>query len=147
MKTSNDLVVSTADRSKATAEASGAITGSLAGFARNGAPLIDIEGARFQARSCASLHADDVGAEVVAIFEAARPDTPIVLGVIRPLRDVDAVVDGRRVSVTARESITLKCGDASITLNRDGKIVIRGAHVVSHASGVNRIRGGSVELN
>jgi hypothetical protein len=51
------------------------------------------------------------------------------------------------VSITARESITLKCGDASITLNRDGKIVLRGAHVVSHASGVNRIRGGSVELN
>jgi hypothetical protein len=41
----------------------------------------------------------------------------------------------------------LRCGEASISLSRDGKVVIRGRHIVSHASGVNRIRGGSVELN
>jgi hypothetical protein len=41
----------------------------------------------------------------------------------------------------------LRCGEGSITLTRDGKIVLRGKHIVTHASGVNRIRGGSVELN
>jgi hypothetical protein len=56
-------------------------------------------------------------------------------------------IDGKTIVLNAAHTITLRCGQASITLNRDGKIVIRGTHVVSHASGVNRIRGGSVELN
>ena len=62
-------------------------------------------------------------------------------------RSVEVTVDGKHVALSAHDSITLRCGDASITLNREGKIVIRGAHVVTHASGVNRIRGASVELN
>ena len=76
--------------------------------------------------------------------------TFVVLGVIQPENASDAVdvsADGRNVTVSAEDSITLSCGDASITLNRDGKIVIRGAYVVSHSSGINRIRGGSVQLN
>ena len=77
-------------------------------------------------------------------------ESPIVVGLIQPNRaaaSVEITVDGRDISVTAQDSITLKCGEASITLNRDGKVVIRGKHVVTQASGVNRIRGGSVQLN
>lgn len=62
-------------------------------------------------------------------------------------RAMEFEIDGRTFTVNATDSIALRCGAASITLHHDGRIVLRGVHIVSHASGVNRIRGGSVELN
>ena len=41
----------------------------------------------------------------------------------------------------------LRCGKASITLTRAGKVLIRGAYLLSRSSGVNRIKGGSVQIN
>jgi hypothetical protein len=134
----------------ATASVPGIVRGTLLGFTQVGAPLVALRGLQLQARTCISLGTNDVGKEVLAVFESHNPETPIVLGVIRPETPEDLIqisVDGRSITVRAEEHIALKCGRASITLHRDGKIVIRGAYVVSHASGVNRIRGGSVELN
>jgi hypothetical protein len=51
------------------------------------------------------------------------------------------------VSFEAGKEIVLRCGDASITLTRAGKILIKGAYVLSRSSGVNRIQGGAVEIN
>lgn len=47
----------------------------------------------------------------------------------------------------ARENLTLKCGDGSITFRGDGKILIKGKDLVSHAQRRNRIKGGSVAIN
>ena len=41
----------------------------------------------------------------------------------------------------------IECGSASITLTRAGKVLIRGHYVQSRATGVNSLKGGSVELN
>jgi hypothetical protein len=41
----------------------------------------------------------------------------------------------------------LRCGQASVTLTKAGKVLIRGTYVSSRSSGVNRIKGGSVQLN
>jgi hypothetical protein len=41
----------------------------------------------------------------------------------------------------------LHCGKASITLTRAGKVIIRGEYVLARSSGVNRIVGGSVQIN
>jgi hypothetical protein len=58
-----------------------------------------------------------------------------------------AVIDGKRVLFEAREEIVLRCGKGSITLRKDGKIVIKGTHLLSRAQGVNRIKGGQVNIN
>lgn len=47
----------------------------------------------------------------------------------------------------ARQGLTLKCGEGSITLREDGKILIKGKDLVSRAKRVNRIKGGSVAIN
>jgi uncharacterized protein (DUF2345 family) len=60
---------------------------------------------------------------------------------------VEARLDGRRVTLEGKDEVTLKCGDASITLRRDGKVILRGAYIETKATGVNRIRGGSVKIN
>ena len=59
----------------------------------------------------------------------------------------DVTVDGKRVSFNAEEEIVLRCGKASITLTKAGKVIIRGAYLLNRSSGVNRIKGGSVQIN
>lgn len=59
----------------------------------------------------------------------------------------DVTVDGNRVVLEGRDEIVLKCGEASITLTRAGKILIRGKYLLNRSSGVNRILGGSVQVN
>lgn len=59
----------------------------------------------------------------------------------------EALVDGRRIVFDAQDEIVLRCGKASITLRRNGRIIIRGTRVETAAEGVNRIKGGTVEIN
>ncbi len=49
--------------------------------------------------------------------------------------------------IIADERLELRCGKATILMERDGRITIRGSHITSHASGAQRIRGGSINLN
>lgn len=88
---------------------------------------------------------DPSSAEVRALrVEAerrARPDKSEGMPVI------EADVDGRRVRVTAQDEIVLQCGSASVTLRRNGRVVIRGTYVETHSEGTNRIKGGQVRIN
>jgi hypothetical protein len=47
----------------------------------------------------------------------------------------------------ATERITLRVGDGSIEIRGDGKILLKGTDLVSHAKRINRIKGGSVSIN
>ena len=57
------------------------------------------------------------------------------------------VVDGDRLLIEGKEEVVLRCGDSSITLHKNGKISIRGKYLLNRSSGVNRIMGGSVQVN
>ncbi len=56
-------------------------------------------------------------------------------------------VDGKQVCIEGAEEVIFKCGKASITLTKSGKILIRGTYLLNRATGVNRIMGGSVQVN
>jgi uncharacterized protein DUF6484 len=60
---------------------------------------------------------------------------------------LEAQVDGKRVTIEGADEVVLKCGEASITLRRNGKLIIKGTYVETHSTGVNRIKGGSVQVN
>lgn len=62
-------------------------------------------------------------------------------------RAVAVADDVERLVLSASKEVVLKCGAASITLTQAGKVLIRGADVVSRSSGSNRIKGASVEIN
>jgi hypothetical protein len=47
----------------------------------------------------------------------------------------------------AKRSLTLRVGSGSITIREDGKILIKGKDLVSHATRLNRIKGGAVQIN
>ena len=60
---------------------------------------------------------------------------------------IDANIDGRRVRIVAQDEIVLECGQASITLRRNGRNIVRGTYVETHSDGTNRIKGGQVRIN
>jgi len=59
----------------------------------------------------------------------------------------DMLLDGERMVFEAKKEIVLKCGESSITLTKAGKILIKGKYLLNRSSGVNRIVGGSVQIN
>ena len=72
----------------------------------------------------------------------------LLVGLIQPPpSEPEVTVDGERAVLEAVREVVLRCGEASIVLHADGRIYIRGARIVSEASGANRIRGGSIQLN
>jgi hypothetical protein len=97
----------------------------------------------------------ELGLSAVLAFEDGDPGRPIVMGILGGASvvpatsgvDIEADADGRRVRLNAREEIILKCGQASITLRANGSVVIRGSYLETHATGTNRIKGGSVRIN
>lgn len=98
------------------------------------------------------LAREDIGTQVALMFVGGDPSRPLVIGRIQRLpeaRQVTAVahIDGERLEFSAEREIVLRCGKASITLTREGKVLIKGAYLSSRSSGVNRIKGGSVQIN
>jgi len=93
------------------------------------------------------LVAADPGASLLSALLAPASGALAPQPVTAPAAPVEARVDGKRIVVEGQEEVVLKCGEASITLKRDGKLILRGAYVETHAKGVNRIKGGSVKIN
>lgn len=104
-----------------------------------------------RARSLAQMGSDMIGAEVALLFESGDVSRPLIVGrIVEPVRKAqgpEVVRDGELVRIVAEERMELRCGKATIIMEKDGHITIRGTYVTSHASATNRIRGGSVNLN
>lgn len=153
------------------------VIGHLAGLSPAGEPLVDFaqncSGQPLPAITTTAVGPQHRGRQVVLSFVDARLDRPLILGLVHsPLQEMiesfelaamtadpdaperkadgdldEVIVDGKKLVLTAEEEIVLKCGEASITLTRAGKILIRGRYLLNRSSGVNRILGGSVQVN
>ena len=143
--------------------ASGAVLARFDGFDLSDRPLVsgvpDAPGEVLVARATVALRHDQIGSIVVLLFERNDPRLPIVMGVIDqrggtgrhdPAPAPSAVsvqVDDDRMVLTAEREIVLRCGHASLTLTRAGKVLIKGTYVLSRSSGYNKIKGAAVDIN
>lgn len=139
----------------------GLVIGQLIALTDDGrTPLVCYPGqpgtAALPARTLVDLHGAHLGQAVALMCANGAPNRPIVMGVLReaagwPLSQrpdqVEVDADGERLLISAREQLVLRCGKASITLTKAGKVLIQGAYLLSRSSGVNRIKGGSLQLN
>ena len=115
------------------------------------------------ARSTVALRQAHIGREVLVVFVAGDPRQPVIVGVIEPRPRVeaaaaegtrraagtlvDALVDDERQVIEAEREVVLRCGDASITLTRAGKVVIKGHYILSRSTGYNKIKGAAIDIN
>lgn len=139
----------------------GIVIGELIGMTNEGrTPLIRYPEqpgtAALFARTVVDLHGPHIGRQVALMFEGADPSRPIIMGVLHegdgsPLGNrpdqVEVDADGQRLIVSAKEQLVFRCGKASITLTKAGKVLIQGSYVLTRSTGVNRVKGGSVQLN
>src|SRR5688572_4964383 len=110
--------------------AGGVIIGKLAGFNDTGTPLVDFIGDTphdcVVARSMIVLNENQVGSDVVLVFEHGDLARPIITGTLWQSKNspgqepVVTELDGERITLTAKKEIVLRCGKASITLTRAG---------------------------
>ena len=134
----------------------GVLIGRLVDLGESGEPLVDFPGNTsttvLPARSILPLGKRTVGRQVVLMFEEGDSQRPVVMGLVEDAsakrrKPVELELDKKKFVFTAEQEIVLKCGKASITLTRAGKVLIRGAYILNRSSGVNRIKGGSVQIN
>ncbi len=132
----------------------GATLGELTGFDDHGAPLVRFPGVdgEVPARTVVAATPAMIGQQAVLMFIDGSRTRPLLLGLVqnpeaasRP--ETEAFVDGERVVIEGEREVSLRCGKASITLRRDGKVVIKGTHLISRSSGSNKIKGASISLN
>lgn len=96
-----------------------------------------------------------IGRDVVVWFDSGELQSPIIMGVIEihppmdqsPEPGITVQVDNERYVVQAEREIVLRCGDASITLTRAGKVIIKGNYIMSRSTGYNKIKGAAIDIN
>jgi hypothetical protein len=154
-----ELVQREVSKSQVTAMAP--VIGTLQGFDLLEQPLVaslaTSPGQVLIARTTVPLSRSMIGRSVVVVFEGADPLRPIILRVIEaralvedePVteRDVATRTDGERHLITAEREIVLQCGEASITLTRAGKVIIKGNYILSRSTGCNKIKGAAIDIN
>jgi uncharacterized protein DUF6484 len=139
--------------------------GRIVEITEEGCPIVRYgdAGTRSQARLALSdgpgEQQDWIGLPVLLVLENGNPDRPIIVGFVRdtlssaraaanrpePAQSVE--IDGKAVTLEGRESVVIRCGDASITLRADGQVVIKGRRLTSRAAETHKIRGASVLIN
>lgn len=134
----------------------GVVIGILLDVPQASAPVVAFPGCPadtgIAATTTTQLSREDIGTQVALMFVGGDPSQPLVIGRIQRLPQAPqpvavAHLDGERLEFSAEKEIVLRCGKASITLTREGKVIVRGTYLSSRSSGVNRIRGGSVQIN
>ncbi|HXZ37411.1 MAG TPA: DUF6484 domain-containing protein [Thermodesulfobacteriota bacterium] len=143
--------------------------GYLAGSSSRGDLLVEHDGygpnpAKLVKGLCRSelIKEEFRGREVLLVFEKGDPNRPIIINfmadppegplslVISESQSVgvkEVYLDGSKITLEAQTEMILKCGLGSITIGKDGKIVIKGTHLVSRSKGVNKVRGATVRIN
>jgi hypothetical protein len=107
-----------------------------------------------------SRHPTLVPGDEVLVWLGADDASGVILGRIGRMNGVDPAATEAEtrpavggtdtpaaLMLEATDELTLRVGDGSITIRKDGRILIRGTDLVSHARRLNRIKGGAVSIN
>ncbi len=89
-----------------------------------------------------------IGDHVLVLCPESGTDRGVVLGRISRHRSASAKAPAKaHVAIEAAESLTLTCGESSLQMRKDGKLMVLGKDVLTRAKRTARIKAGSVAIN
>jgi hypothetical protein len=138
----------------------GVLVGQLVDFTAANEPRVTFAGSGKEpvvAETTVTLRPADCGRKVTLLFDAGERRTPIIFGLVQQRvavgartvspSAIDVTLDGERLVFTAQQEIVLQCGKASIVLTAAGRVIIKGSYLLQRSSGLNKIKGASVQIN
>lgn len=144
--------------SPAIAPATGEILiGIVVDKASNGMPIVKIMDDDFAdsppllAQAICSL---EVGRQCAVTLTGGSQPIPLVLGQLQSAviglgraAEINVSEAEGKIEIQSDREISFRCGEATFRMTSAGLVELRGNRVVSHSTGLNRIRGASVKLN
>jgi hypothetical protein len=134
--------------------------GIVAAVHADGTIVVDVDPEGSQPLACEQLitgtgHLSLIVGDVVLCYSPSGNSTGVVLGRIGAPRATAPVAQATSdrgetpnvLVLEAKHGLVLRVGDGSIEIRADGKILIKGTDLVSHAKRMNRIKGGAVSIN
>ncbi|WP_426755063.1 DUF6484 domain-containing protein [Myxococcus sp. Y35] len=140
--------------------------GRIVGTDGEGRPVVDFDGNPVGprvARKAVRLDAEGIQAAVESRqpvelrFEEGDPRLPIITALlpVAPRASHSDAIPGARVEaaesptrvIQGRDGLVLRCGDAAVTLLRNGKVSLKGASVETSAEGTVRLKGMAVQVH
>ncbi|NOJ78715.1 DUF6484 domain-containing protein [Myxococcus xanthus] len=140
--------------------------GRIVGTDGEGRPVVDFDGNPVGprvARKAVRLDAEGTRAAVESRqpvelrFEEGDPRLPIITALlpVAPRTLHSDAIPGARVEaaespthvIQGRDGLVLRCGDAAVTLLRNGKVSLQGTSVETSAEGTVRIKGMAVQVH
>jgi len=130
---------------------------SIASVDEQGAPYIIVPGVLHEstkADAMCDVSSVHVGDQFGLMFRNGDLAYPVLMGKMQQptlvlAAEADAQISGDKdqVIIESQKEIYLRCGDSHLLLSADGHVEIRGKTVVTHSTGLNRVRGASVKIN
>lgn len=152
--------------SRTTDGVSGVVIGMVEGATDDGRPLVCWGRGRRSARPVRAVWMQTPpewssckGLRAVLGFEEGDESKPVLLGLldsppidreaVQTAADAEATTEAKPkvLRIESEQELVLECGKAKISLRADGRVVILGGYVISRSKGVNKIKGGSVQIN
>ena len=142
--------------SNESAKIDGLLIGSICEINANGLPVVTVPSVidRAVAQTVCDISKLKIGDQCALMFQSGAPNSPVILGVLQQpvitLGSPDPISfeqSDDKIEIRSESEINLHCGEAHFRMTAGGLIEMRGSKVVSHSTGLNRIRGASVKLN
>jgi hypothetical protein len=77
----------------------------------------------------------------------ANGGTAVALGRVSRYRDPSEIGQVAHLHLRALDGVSITCGESSLEMRADGKVLIKGEDVTVRAKGTQRIRAGTVSIN
>ncbi len=135
----------------------GVFVASFVSFDDAGAPFVVVPGVISQpkkADAICDMSNAKKGEQYGVMFKNGDAEYPTIMGKMQqqtvvavPEETVQITEENQQLRITSKKEIHLQCGDSHLLLSPDGRVEIRGKTVVTHSTGLNKMRGASVKIN